>query len=217
MTDITQLRDYASNTLGIEIGKSMDSVDYSLTQKAVEYYEELKAEFPQWGTMAKIRARALTSGTNAQTNGYVITVNAKYFKDAENYNWKISKYEHSGYYPKNTTGYTTAVHEMAHTLEKAIVEKNIPGADYYAQSDRLAAWNKGTYATKIIGEAAKAVKKTVDGKGKTINTLVAGVSQYATTSRQEALAECVRDYVINKGNAQPLSREVWKILKRELG
>lgn len=42
-----KLRDYEENTLGIKLDKSMDGMDYSLTQRAVEYYEFLKSEFPQ--------------------------------------------------------------------------------------------------------------------------------------------------------------------------
>ena len=45
--NMPKLRDYAENTLGIKLDKSMDGMDYSLTQRAVEYYEFLKSEFPQ--------------------------------------------------------------------------------------------------------------------------------------------------------------------------
>jgi len=216
-TNIADLRDYAQNTLGVEIGKSMDGMDYSLVQKAVEHYEYLKSEFPQWATVTKLRARNLNPSTNAQTNGNIITVNAMHFNDANKYEARIAQAMQRGYYPKNTTGDTTSVHEMGHTLEQALVDKFNPGTDYYATYDRLDAWNKHKYSKQVISEAAKAVKKTAAGKGKTNDALVAEVSRYATTTRAEAMAECVRDYVINKNNAHPLSQEVWKILKRELG
>ena len=215
--NMPKLRDYAENTLGIKLDKSMDGMDYSLTQRAVEYYEFLKSEFPQWATMTEFNAKALNSYTNAETNGYEITVNAAYFDDAAKYNARIAPYTQSGYYPKNTTGDTTVVHEMGHTLEQALVNKFIPGNGFYAAHDRIDAWNKHKYSTKVISEAARAVKKLPSGKGKTNDVLVAEVSKYATTSRAEALAECVRDYVINKTTAHPLSQEVWKILKKELG
>ena len=99
-----------------------------------------------------------------------------------------------------------------------MIDKIMPDdGTYLRKYDRVDAWNKKYYSGKIISEAAANAKKTADGKGKLKAQLVSDVSRYATTSTSEALAECVRDYYINKDKAQPLSREVWKILKREFG
>lgn len=83
--------------------------------------------------------------------------------------------------------------------------------------DRINAWNKNRFATKIVGEAARIVKKTESGKGLKNNQLVEQISRYATKNRSEALAEAVADYRANGNNAQPLSKAIWNILKRELG
>lgn len=43
------------------------------------------------------------------------------------------------------------------------------------------------------------------------------ISGYAKTNDSECLAEAVADYILNKDKAAPLSKEIWKILKKELG
>ena len=42
------------------------------------------------------------------------------------------------------------------------------------------------------------------------------VSKYALRNDSECLAECVADYVANRGKANPLSKAVWSVLKNEL-
>ena len=43
------------------------------------------------------------------------------------------------------------------------------------------------------------------------------ISKYALWNLNETLAEAVADYVANGENAALLSREIWKVLKKELG
>ena len=106
-----------------------------------------------------------------------------------------------------------ASHETGHMLERAIIlmhEKSLLGC--------ARAWNKCTYATQILHEACSNLKKgAYKGQGMTNNAFIGQVSQYALTNRSEALAECVKDYCKNGANSKPVSIEVWKILKRELG
>ena len=87
----------------------------------------------------------------------------------------------------------------------------------YGTMDRINAWNKHRFATKVVGEAARAAKKTAVGKGLTNDQLVAQISRYATKNRSAAMAEAVADYRANGSRAKPLCQAIWKILKRELG
>lgn len=217
--NISDLRTYAKDSLGIELGKSLDTVDYGLVQQAVSDYEFLKSEFPQWdGTVTKLQARQLGKYVNAQTDGKKITLSQQMYSDPTKFANEVAAAESRHYYPKGTTNITTAVHEMGHTFEQAMIDKVMPDdGTALRRYDRIVAWNNGVYSKKIISEAAKNAKKTPDGKGKLNNQLISDVSRYATTKSSETLAECVRDYYINRQNANPLSREVWKILKREFG
>ena len=121
------------------------------------------------------------------------------------------------WHPDGTSSVHIASHEIGHLLESALVFKNITQTGYYGTMDRINAWNKHRFATKVVGEAARAAKKTAVGKGLTNDQLVAQISRYATKNRSEAMAEAVADYRANGSRAKPLSQAIWKILKRELG
>ena len=219
INNIADLRTYAKQNLGLELGKSLDTVDYGLVQQAVSDYEFFKSEFPQWdGTLQKIQARQTRPGVNAETNGTTVTLSQQQYSNPGKFAQVVSAAASRHYYPENTTNKTTAVHELGHTFEQAMINKIMPDdGTFLRKYDRVEAWNKGVYSGKIISEAAASAKKTPGGKGKKKADLIADVSQYATKRSSETLAECVRDYYINRGNAKPLSVEVWKILKREFG
>ena len=118
----------------------------------------------------------------------------------------------SNFHPQGTTADSIPVHEAGHILERALIDRKTEWAMMGTY-----AWNKGIASKSIIAEACKAVKRTPDGKGLKNAQLIEQVSRYATKNRSETLAECVADYHANQENARPLSREVWRILKRELG
>lgn len=217
MTDISELRTYAKDTLGIKLASTLDNADYGLVQQAVADYEFFKTEFPQWDVMTGIRMQTMNPSENASTNGEIINLSTWYQKP-DAFAQRIDAATARGYYPEGTTNKTTAVHEMGHTFEQALINKYMPDTGSYLDRwDRIDAWNRHVYSKKLISEAAKAAKKTADGKGKKNAELISQVSRYATTNSAETLAECVRDYYINRGNAKPLSREVWNILKKEFG
>lgn len=117
-----------------------------------------------------------------------------------------------------TTGNNVVTHESGHILEAALIRRAYN--NFETRPDYIAGiydWNHNTFAKAVVSEAAKAAKKTPDGKGKKVKELISDVSRYAEKTRGETLAECVADYRANGANAKLLSREVWKILKRELG
>ena len=74
-------------------------------------------------------------------------------------------------------------------------------------------WVDCTFGKKVCSEALKNAKKQT---GKTYADLIYDVSDYAKADRSECMAECVADYMMNGEDASILSKEVWKILKREL-
>lgn len=72
------------------------------------------------------------------------------------------------------------------------------------------------YPKQVVNEAVRSVKRLPQFKGMKTADIIRDVSTGAAANRNATIMECVSDYAANRGNARPLSREVWRILKREL-
>ena len=94
------------------------------------------------------------------------------------------------------------------------LELKIIKEKYKDVSVQLSAWDNCIEANRIVNAACENLWKK--GEKRTVDELIAEVSEYATDSRSECLAECVADYLTNKKNASALAKEVWKILKEEI-
>lgn len=210
--DFQSLADYMKNEHSVRVAPELAKADFSAVREAAAGMEELLREFPQAASIIRelngkeCRKSAYAS---ASFNG-LVQLNPDRWKDRGDLERSYQADVKSGFHPAGNAS-SIAVHEVGHLLERALISK--AGLSRY---DSIIAWNKNKQATRVISEAAKAAKKGA-GKGMTNDQLVAQVSRYATKNRSEALAECVADYRSNGANAKPLSREVWKILKRELG
>lgn len=218
--DVDELRKYMRDNYGIAVHSSADKVDFNVLRSVAGEIESIIKEFPQ---IAGPGIHEL-SGNESRPNAYAsatlrgsLQLNPKLLSDADTLNKSYSDDVSSKWHPAGTTSVNIASHEMGHLLESALIFKNITEPGYQGTMDRINAWNKNRFATKIVGEAARIVKKTESGKGLKNNQLVEQISRYATKNRSEALAEAVADYRANGNNAQPLSKAIWNILKRELG
>lgn len=211
--NIASLRDYAEKDLHIELDKSLDNMDFTLVRSAVESVEWMAKEFPKWvGRVEEIKAGRLSNAI-AQTNGIVVSLSENYYSNRWVLDDAAALRGFDGMNPKNTNAESIVVHELGHTLERAIC------ARYYSENRaaQIIEWDRNTFAKRIVSDAAKAAKKTPEGKGKKNSELISEVSRYATHNRAETLAECVADYYLNRKNAAPLSKAVWAVLKKELG
>lgn len=113
---------------------------------------------------------------------------------------------------------STFEHELGHIVERALILKAVQTGKA-ASWQQAMLWNKCTMAGNILHEAANAVKKMDKAAGNTplgINGYIARVSNYATTSRSEALAECVADYMAHGSNAHRLSIAVMAEIRKAL-
>ena len=217
--DIGELRQYMQDHYGVTVHGSADKVDFGVVRAAAGEIEALMKEFPQ----ASFGIHEL-NGSESRSNAYAsasmsgkLQLNPNLMGDPAKLDASYAHDVQTHWHPEGTTGAHISSHELGHLLESAMVFKNIRDASYYGTVDRINAWNKHRFATKVVGEAAKAVKKTAAGKGLTNDQLVSQISRYASTNRSEAMAEAVADYRANGSRAKPLSQEIWKILKRELG
>lgn len=216
--------DYMYNNYSIRVSPALANADLDCVKDAASGIEFIMNEFPQLKNGAVQFMYALTDNeSNARAYASAslagkMNLNPTKFADRAAV---MAKYENdvkNGFHPDGTTASQIAVHEAGHLIERALVYKNIGhGTDYMTKVERVQAWNKSKFATKVITEAARAAKKTASGKGLTNEQLVAQVSRYATKNRSEALAECVADYHANGSKAKALSVAVWNVLKKELG
>lgn len=209
--DFKSLETYMKDTYDITMSSDVKKLDFKAVQDSTAGIEHIIKEFPK----AKSAFRTLATDPEgvmcAKLSGQ-ICFNPSYFSKYDRvFNAMFQSASTTGFHPKGNNLFSTGSHEAGHILEVAL---NLKANGGYKDVD---AWVKCTYAQQVVSEASKIAKKTPEGKGKKIADLTGEVSKYATANKSEALAECVADYVINGENASILSKEVWKILKRELG
>lgn len=134
------------------------------------------------------------AGVLGISNGDSIGVNTAYFNDGMDKAMKESAKD--GFHPKlgNKTGIQAVVaHEMGHVINQQIANK--------------LGLSMNDTATKIVNEA----KKNINEKGVVI--MARKISQYATSSNAEAIAEAVSDVYCNGNKASKSSTAIVKVLK----
>lgn len=138
-------------------------------------------------------------------NGHKINFNPAYFSDNKKLQETCSEASKLGWWPKNSSPTSVAVHEMGHAVNRNLITKN-PSYEY--DFERILDWSDETTAKKIVSEACKKTKKTEFGKGKTNAVLRNLQSRYGATKPAEAVAEAFADLYANKSNANPLSKAI---------
>lgn len=218
--NLGELHDYmtARNQVWVDYG-SLENFDFKSVRNAASEMEFIMNEFPQAkGAFDTLQGKNKVGGYASASLSGKITLAGQYFSNDAVLQERYQGDLFGKFHPEGTTGNNVVTHESGHLLEAALVKRaNNNMATPYDHIAAVSDWNNHTFSKKIVSEAAKAAKKTPDGKGKRNAQLISDVSGYAKQDRSETLAECVADYRANGANAKPLSREVWKILKRELG
>lgn len=138
-------------------------------------------------------------------SGNKINFNPAYFSDNKKLQEVCSEMSEIGWWPKNSSPASIAVHEMGHAVNWNLIIKN-PSYEY--DFECVLDWNDQTTAKKIVSEACKKTKKTEFGKGKKNVELRNSQSQYGATKPAEAIAEAFADLYANKHNANPLSKAI---------
>lgn len=217
--DVDELRQYMQDNYGVEVKSSVDGMNFDVVRSAAAEIEYIPKEFPKAAGLIHV-----LNGDETRSSAYAsatfhgaLQLSPKMMGDATALANSYARDVSTRWHPEGTNERHIATHELGHLLEGAMVHLRHTDPGYYGTLDRINAWNKHKYATQVVSEAARAVKKTAQGRGLTNDQLVSQVSRYATKNRSETLAEAVADYRANGLNAKPLSIEIWKVLKRELG
>lgn len=205
--DFRELSDLFYQKYNISIDSSVKVLDFDSVKEGLSGVAKVLDEFPQ-AQQSLNRISTKKSGIMCAEYSGTINFNPYYYNTRATAVSASSS--SSGFHPKGNNVISTGAHEAGHILEKALIDKS--GATI-----GIIQWTDCTYAKALVKDACKAAKKLPEGKGKLNSQLKNEISGYAKTDDSECVAEAVADYVLNGQNASILSKEIWKILKKELG
>ena len=190
----------------ITMQPDIKKLDYDTVHEAMQGADYMFAKYPE---VSELITECATSKTGVMAcDGESLTFNPKYFSDNEMLARSNKRNSALHWWPKNSSTASMGAHECAYGLEWVLITKN---PDYSSRYDQVNAWNKCSVASKIVSEAGKRVKATEYGKGKKIGELVESISQYATKTRSETMAEAFCDVYANGNDAQPMSLEIVRV------
>lgn len=191
----------------IAVDKSVKALDFESVKEGMQGIEKVLQEFPQAQSMLHKISTKKSGIMCAEFKG-TINFNPTIFDTRSN---ALKAHPATPLYIKGNGIIASGAHETGHILEAALINKDANIAF------KGLAWTDCTKAKEVVSEACKAAKKTAEGKGKLNAALKGEISGYARTDASECMAEAVSDYVVNGSDSAVLSKEIWKILKRELG
>ncbi len=202
----SKLQTYWSEKYNVKVADDLKYLNFNAVKTATQGVEAVLKEFP--ATSIYLKEFRVYADENIMSTSYggQISFNPNYFGDIESLEGLAAKDAASGFHPQNTGILHYGAHEAGHILELALIKKY--GGD-------IDDWINHTYVRRIVRAAYSAIKKST---GKNIYQLKKDISEYAAAPLKigECLAEAVSDYISNKDNAATLSKEIWKVLKREL-
>ena len=209
--NISEARRYFSAKWNVELDKSIDELDFVSVKESLQGIESVLNEFPKAvDSLKRIGTSTKYGIMNADYDGN-INFNPFYFKERKKAVYGCKSETH--YHPTGNNVMSTGAHECGHILEKALIDKGLGGE----QPIGNVFWNSGEQAKRIVKQAVKNTKKLPECKGIRRRELIKEISGYAwDKGDSECLAEAIADYILNGEKAAPLSKEIWKLLKKEL-
>lgn len=201
MEDFNSYMKYMKDNFNVTVSKDMKNLYFDGVKKSTKGFIDVINEFPP---IKKYFEEISTSNSGMSSMSYYGTYsfNPNYYEEPEDWFSHLSKYA-----TEDTAFYSTGCHEAGHLIELFIIKEDPHTGGIYD-------WMNCENAKEICSEALKNAKKQT---GKKYNELIGDVSNYALSDRSECLAECVADYMCNGENANILSKEVWKVLKKRFG
>jgi SPP1 gp7 family putative phage head morphogenesis protein len=189
--------DELSKSMNIKISKKARELDFVTTKDALDGISWVERQFPEMkGFIEKIDSNK--KGGVMNTTGRTIACSPSAFSGS--------------YYKGNHLFFQrTGVHEAAHSAEGYLISKISKSKEEYSEM-----WNNHTIARSICKDALDEVLKTEYGKGKTARELYSSISEYATMSSSECMAEAVADVFEHKEKANPLSLVIFEQIKKRM-
>ena len=189
--------DELSKSMNIKISKKARELDFVTIKDALDGISWVERQFPEMkGFIEKIDSNK--KGGVMNTTGRTIACSPSAFSGS--------------YYKGNHLFFQrTGVHEATHSAEGYLISKISKSKKEYSEM-----WNNHTIARSICKDALDEVLKTEYGKGKTARELYSSISEYATMSSSECMAESVADVFEHKEKANPLSLAIFEQIKKRM-
>lgn len=205
--NFNELEKYLDSKYEISIDESVKSLDFQKCKEVVIGIESLFDEFEE----LKINIKKLSTRKSGVMccDGSTICFNPDYFREEYELDKICVKQASLGNWIKNASVGSVGVHETGHAVEQVLIDLN---KSYEYDFQKTLAWSDGSEAKAIVKQAVKNIKKTPYGKGKNKVELERAISEYAATDESEAMAESFGDVFANGDNANPLSKEIKKLV-----
>jgi hypothetical protein len=211
---LEDLADYARNEWGVSDidigGLNVGAIKetFAVMESAVENYPQLKGAVREIGQ----KTNATMGTTPIQGGGFRLDINPNYFGDGgiEGYKDMYANAMGYGYFTHRSDWSHTGVHELGHVAHGLLAQDGASNFEAFAKD-----WNNHKTPTKIVSEAWKAVKAEYP-KDTYKGDAIAKISTYAKRSDSETIAEAFVNVFVKKDAAEPLSREIVKIMMERL-
>lgn len=218
-----EVSQYAKDNLGIDIPeKVVGKIGRHKIINSLQLVEGLLNELPD--SVRKdldVKVGTATAHGNwyasMQASSGTMTLYTNHYNEnlKKSYEWDVKQ----GWHPENTTADSIFTHELGHRLDYLFTEKKFGASSLYAKWD----YADQTTAKQLVQDAIKEVKNKYSYLNKSnMGFHMSTISGYAASKKNgkyqyhETIAEAVADYSQNKENAKPLSKEIWKRLKKGL-
>ncbi|MEG1475873.1 MAG: hypothetical protein RSC10_08990 [Longicatena sp.] len=188
--------------------KSLDinKLDIACIDEMLHGIEEVYKAIPELNgtinTIKKIKSGGISVLPSNDFKTFTLNIDEVMFSDYEVTSNRIKKLIILGMVSKGTTIKTSVYHEAGHMLEAQYIDL------FYNKKDKESAWNECLAAETTLKQASKTC---YNDSGK-YNVILQEISQYATTTAIEGLAECVQAELSNFGNK--FTKQVLHVLRR---
>ena len=176
-------------------------------EKVMEQYPELQGTVSNIGIGDKGIMACVPNNKTLDT--YNITMNPEYFTDVDVLKAYYAEAVKRGEFTRGTDWRNVGVHELGHVLNGLAIQKTQQPSLYVKD------WNIGITASDIITEAWNEVSSQYSA-GTNLHDARKLLSNYASESEAETIAEAFSDVFSNRKKAQALSRGIVGVLKRLL-
>lgn len=217
--NLGDLSRYMRETYGLRMDRSVSRVDFEVTREMSGGIEAMLAEFPGI-TASGLRLTGRMPGGSAYAGTTVdgeILLHPGVLTSPEAVKRAYERDIRSGYHPEGTKPVNIIIHEMGHQIEAELLRRRMPGKDPQSRARRSDAWRNGTVASEIVSRALDRAAPGWHQNPQLAADQIGRISRYAASDASETVAEAISDYYSNRRNAKPLSKEIWRIAKEELG
>ena len=217
--NLGDLSRYMRDNFGVRMDRSVSRVDFEVTREMSSGIEAMLGEFPGiTGSGLRITGRVPggTAYAGTTVNGEIL-LHPGVLTSPEAVKRAYERDLRTGYHPEGTGTVNIVIHEMGHQIEAELIRRRIPGNSAEAKTRRSDAWRNGTVAHEIVSKALDRAAPGWHQDPQKAADQIGRISRYATSDPSETVAEAISDYYSNRRNAKPLSKEIWRIAKEELG